>query len=110
MKLKTPRKKPVDDKSVTAFIEGAERKSPTKITSKPKKLKNSVLPWNEPHLRDDITKVFNLRLSEKHFLMLKYLAENQRKESMQSICLDALEPMLERESLALSKKLNHQEK
>ncbi len=103
MKLKTPKKKPVDDKSVTAFIEGAEKKPTTK---KKKKVKASVLPWNEPHLRDDVTKVFNLRLSEKHFAMLKYLAENQRKESMQSICLDALEPMLERESLILSEKLS----
>lgn len=107
MKLKTPKKKPVDTEAVANFIGGAEEK-PKRVT-KQKKDQVSTLPWEEPHLRDDVTKVFNLRLSEKHFAMLKYLAENQRKESMQSICLDALEPMLERESLILSKKLNQKE-
>lgn len=104
MKLNTPKKKPVDTDAVTNFIDGAETKP--KAKKKPKKVSIPVLPWNEPHLRDDVTKVFNLRLSEKHFAMLKYLAENQKRESMQSICLDVLEAMLERESLILSEKIN----
>lgn len=107
MKLGTPKKKTVEDNSVQAFIEGAEEK--TKATRNPKTKKLSALPWEEPNLRDDVTKVFNLRLSEKHFVMLKFLAENQKRESMQSICLDALEPMLERESLALAEKLKLQQ-
>lgn len=97
MKLNTPKKQAKKD-AIEKFIAGAEE---------PKgKNKKADLPWEDPYLRDDVTKVFNLRLSEKHFSMLKYLAENQKKESMQSICLDILEPMLERESLLLSKKCN----
>lgn len=98
MKSRTPKKQTASDQDVSSFIAGAE---PTT-----KKSANTALPWEDPYLRDDVTKLFNLRLSEKHYAMLKYLAENQKRESMHSICLDAIEPMLERESLALAKKLH----
>ena len=60
-------------------------------------------PWKAEEVRPDMNKVFNLRLPEDMFLKLKYLSENQRRRSMQSICLDAIEPYIEQE---LKKVLN----
>lgn len=98
MKSKTPKKTGSEEQDLSNFIAGAEEKTENKA--------DFSLPWEDPNVRDDVTKVFNLRLSERHFLMLKFLAEHQKRESMQSICLDAIEPMLERESLELVKKLS----
>lgn len=105
MKLSTPKKK-AKQEAIEEFISGAEqpKNSTQQENKKPRKKENDMLPWEDPYLRDDVTKLFNLRLSEKHYAMLKYLAEHQKKESMHSICLDVLEPMLERESVALAKK------
>ena len=61
------------------------------------------LPWKAEKVRPDVNKVFNLRLPEDMFLKLKYLSENQRRRSMQNICLDAIEPYIEQE---LKKVLN----
>lgn len=79
--------------AVKNFIEGAEEEK-----------NNDVLPWEAPAVRPDMTKVFNLRLPEDVYLKLKYLSENQRRRSMQSICMDALEPVIDAEIEALLKK------
>lgn len=68
------------------FIAGAERQE-----------SSSVYPWQDPKVRPDVTKVFNLRLPEDVYLKLKYLSEKQRRRSMQTICQDAIEPYIEQE-------------
>ena len=66
---------------------------------------DNVLPWEAPDVRPDITKVFNLRLPEDVYLKLKYLSDNQRRRSMQSICMDALEPAIDAEIVTILKQL-----
>ncbi len=49
-------------------------------------------PWDAG--RPDVAKAFNLRLSEPHLLMLRYIAEHT-PDSMQTFCLKALLPAIE---------------
>jgi len=79
--------------SVKSFIEGADKEAGNV----------DALPWEAPGVRPDMTKVFNLRLPEDVYLKLKYLSDNQRRRSMQSICMDALEPVIDAEIAALLK-------
>jgi hypothetical protein len=58
--------------------------------------KNNHLPWNSSTVRKDITKTFNLRLSEPDYLKLKFIAEHN-PESMQGFCLNAIIPEIEKE-------------
>ena len=85
------KKSKVDQASITRFIEDAEKGPEPDI----------VLPWEAPDVRLDVTKVFNLRLPEDLYLKLKYLSDNQRRRSMQTICMDAIEPVIEAEIKAI---------
>ena len=38
-------------------------------------IKKHIFPWEDEKVRDDLKKVFNLRLTERYFLKLEYLAE-----------------------------------
>jgi hypothetical protein len=51
-------------------------------------------PWEDPKLRDDVLKLYNLRLPEAYLFKLKYIAENT-PDSMQKFCLDALLPAID---------------
>jgi hypothetical protein len=53
-------------------------------------------PWQALGVREDVKKVFNLRLSEPYFLKLKYLSE-QTRVKMQEICLEVLLPAIDAE-------------
>lgn len=82
-KPRTPSLAP--EAGIQGFIAGAER------------AESSFYPWQDPNVRPDVTKVFNLRLPEDVYLKLKYLSDNQRRRSMQTICQDAIEPYIEQE-------------
>jgi hypothetical protein len=81
LKSRLPSAKP--NANLEAFLAGAEVK--TSIT---------VYPWQEPHIRTDVTKVYNLRLSEAYLLKLKYIAEHT-PDSMQKFCLSVLEKAID---------------
>ena len=49
------------------------------------KVKNPRLPWLSPNVREDVIKLFNLRLSEPYLLKLKFIAAHS-PESMQQFC------------------------
>lgn len=51
-------------------------------------------PWKDPKVREDVQKVYNLRLPEPYILKLKYIAEHT-PDSMQKFCLDALLPAID---------------
>jgi len=53
-------------------------------------------PWQHPKVRDDVQKVYNLRLPEPYLLKLKFIAGNT-PGSMQRFCLDALLPAIDAE-------------
>ena len=93
MQTRKPKAKGQNDhKELDAFISGAEKPP-----------QENAYPWEAETVRPDVTKVFNLRLPEDVFLKLKYLADNQKRVSMQSICLDAIEPHIEAEIERITK-------
>ena len=47
------------------------------------------LPWENSGVRDDLIKIFNLRLSERYFLKLEYLSKMTRISKHQ-LCMDIL--------------------
>lgn len=71
---------------LNAFISGAEQRTTPKV--KPAKAA-MVYPWEEAGVRDDVTKVYNVRLPEPYLLKLKYIAEHT-PGSMHKFCLDNL--------------------
>ncbi len=81
-----------------AFIGGAEKKTDPKPTKK----QSTVYPWEEAGVRDDVTKVYNLRLPEAYLLKLKYIAENT-PDSMQKFCLGVLQAAIDKKIDELAK-------
>lgn len=86
LKSRLPNTKP--DAELEAFLTGIavqaiEEAAPT-----------IVYPWQEPHIRADVSKVYNLRLSEAYMLKLKYIAEHT-PDSMQKFCLNVLEKAID---------------
>lgn len=51
-------------------------------------------PWEAPHVREDVIKAVNLRLSEPYLLKLQYLSEKTRK-SQQELIRECLLPWLD---------------
>lgn len=82
------------DENLQNFLEEANNpeKSGSLFVSKAKK---EDFPWEQPHVREDLKKIFNIRLSEKDFIKLEYLAR-LKKESMHKICTDILIPQINR--------------
>ncbi len=52
------------------------------------------MPWQAPGIRDDISKLYHLRLPEPCLLKLRFIAENT-PYSMQKFCLDVLLPAID---------------
>lgn len=95
LKSRPPVKKKPD---LDAFIGGAEEKA----APKPAPKKKSTFPWEEAGVREDVTKVYNLRLSEPYLLKLKYIADNT-PDSMQKFCLNVLEDAIDKKIKELTK-------
>ena len=57
-------------------------------------------PWEQA--REDVTKPYQLRLPEKHYLMLKYIA-NESPYSMHSFCLETLLKAIENKACEIFK-------
>jgi hypothetical protein len=86
--------------SAEEFISGAGTQtrreaepSPTS-SAQEKEAKAERYPWEAPEVRQDVNKVFNLRLPEPYLLKLKYIAEHT-PDSMQQFCLDVLLPAID---------------
>lgn len=88
LKSRPPAKKTPD---LDAFLSGAEERTAPK--AKPKR--KVSYPWEEESVREDVTKVYNLRLSEPYLLKLKYIAEHT-PDSMQKFCLSTIEKEIDK--------------
>lgn len=77
-----------------AFLSGADEKTIPKHKSK--------YSWESAGVREDVTKVYNLRLSEPYLLKLKYIAE-QTPDSMQKFCINVLEKEIDKKIKELTK-------
>jgi hypothetical protein len=78
------------EQDLDAFIGGAERRTLPKQAS----INKVIYPWEEASIREDVTKVYNLRLPEPYLLKLKYIAEHT-PDSMQKFCLNVLEEAID---------------
>lgn len=87
MKSRLPGKKGQD---IDAFISGAEDKMVKSAFVE----KTVFYPWETPGVREDVTKVYNLRLPEPYLLKLKYIAENT-PDSMHKFCLNVLQDAID---------------
>ena len=90
---------------VEEFLGGAGTPTPgDKVSTAAVKAKPSArYPWEEPPVRQDVTKVFNLRLPESYLLKLKYLAEHT-PDSRQQFCLKVLLPAIDAQIEELTQK------
>lgn len=75
--------------SVADFIAGAEQPV-SYLTSYEMK----SYPWEDPRVREDVLKLYNLRLPEPYLLKLKFIAEHS-PSSMHKFCLDTLLPAID---------------
>ncbi len=71
-------------------------KSMNTISSNAIPSNSEAYPWQHPRVRDDVLKVYNLRLPEPYLLKLRFIAGNT-PGSMQRFCLDALLPAIDAE-------------
>jgi hypothetical protein len=96
MKSRLPGKKSSDD--VDAFISGAEDKTAKSAIVE----KAESYSWEESGVREDVAKVYNLRLPEPYLLKLKYIAENT-PDSMHKFCLNILQDAIDAKIEELTK-------
>lgn len=105
------RRPPKISQAAEDFIAGAEeRTEPTPLPEatpaakerpkaatrqKPKAKEKATYPWEDPWVREDVAKVYNLRLPEPVHLQLKWLAERS-PESMHEIAVRAVEAEVRR--------------
>ncbi len=52
------------------------------------------LPWEDPRVREDVRRMYNLRLPEPYLLKLKHISEHT-SSSMQQFCLGVLLPAID---------------
>jgi hypothetical protein len=86
LKSRLPSTKP--DVELEAFLTGIAVQAIEESTQE------AVYPWQEAHIRADVSKVYNLRLSEAYMLKLKYISEHT-PDSMQKFCLNVLEKAID---------------
>jgi hypothetical protein len=102
------RSKPPGGGSVDDFISGAGSLTQPETGSaiQPERPETTeTLPWEAPGIREDVTKVYNLRLPEAYLLKLRYIAEHT-PDSMQQFCLNVLLPVIDSKIRELTSRPN----
>lgn len=98
LKSKLPSNSQNVDINLDEFLSGADSKT---VTTK-KITKSVIYPWQEDRVREDVTKLYNLRLPEPYFLKLKYIANNT-SDSMQTFCLNVVQKAIDAKIAKLTK-------
>jgi len=80
--------------SLDDFIEGAGMRQEDVINGQT--TQQDPLPWEDPLVRTDVLKTYNLRLPEPYLLKLKFIASNT-PVSMQAFCMAELLPAIDRQ-------------
>ena len=86
-----------ENEEIKKFLLGAEYQSKEKenqFLSEENKFSKQKFPWEDDHTRDDLQKVFNLRLTERYFKKLDYISE-MTKVSKQKIIQEILLPKID---------------
>ncbi len=92
-----PRERKNKEESIIEWAENADKSETLREGS------SYSYPWDDLGIRDDVLKVYNLRLPEPYLLKLKYISEHTPK-SMQKFCIDALLPAIDQEIEKLKSK------
>ena len=104
---------PEQQQAADSFIEGANRQPSSTQQSgsnqetgsgedarleetQSRQQQRARFPWEEPRVREDVTKNYPLRLPEPLYLKLKFVS-NQTGRSMNQICNEAVEASVEAE-------------
>jgi hypothetical protein len=93
--------------NVDDFIGGAgeppnQSKVDALLSEKVEQIEQEPLPWEAPGIREDVSKMFNVRLPEPYLLKLKFIAEHT-PDSMQQFCLNVLLPAIDAKVSELTK-------
>lgn len=88
--MNTGFKKRPTKQDIDTFVEGANSAEVSSVA------RSIAYPWTAPNVREDVQRVYNLRLPEPYLLKLKYIAE-QSPRSMQRFSLDVLLPAIDAE-------------
>ncbi|NQT24951.1 hypothetical protein HQ585_06335 [candidate division KSB1 bacterium] len=75
------------------------------VEDTPEKIKDEVYPWEAPYVREDVKKLFSLRLSEPDMLKLQFINKKTGK-SMHQFIMEAVLPAIEAEIERLTGKEN----
>ena len=75
------------------FIAGADQQ--TAAGEQSEQAPATLLPWKKAQVREDVLKVYNLRLPEPYLLKLKHIATHT-PGSMQKFCIDVLLPAIDK--------------
>ena len=79
--------------SADDFTAGANQQ--TSAVDQPEQTQSALLPWKNSQVREDVLKVYNLRLPEPYLLKLKHIATHT-PDSMQKFCIDVLLPAIDK--------------
>ena len=79
--------------SADDFIAGADQQ--TEAVEQPESTPVALLPWKDSQVREDVLKVYNLRLPEPYLLKLKHIATHT-PGSMHQFCIDVLLPAIDK--------------
>lgn len=102
LKSRLPGKADVE-MNLDEFLSGAESKTTTTTINKvSKSVAPVVYPWQEDWVREDVTKVYNLRLPEPYLLKLKYISDHT-ENSMQAFCLKIIQKAIDDKIAQLTK-------
>ena len=91
----------LENPKLKEFIEAAESpKSSGSLSmgrneSKEKDSQPFNLPWENKNIRNDVYKIFNLRLPEPYYIKLKFLSEKE-KESYHKILMSIICPAIDK--------------
>lgn len=90
-KSKLKSRPPAKTTNLESFIEGAATHTKPEVPPE----HHEPYPWEDPRVREDVIKMFNLRLPEPYLLKLKYIAEHT-PDSMQTFCQKVLLPAIDK--------------
>lgn len=101
MSIKPPGQTDEKEAAAMEFISAAPGGSVEPEVS-PTSPEDEILPWEEPGVRRDVVKQYNLRLPEPELLKLRYVVEKHRAKSINSYILNVLLPQLDADVVELT--------
>jgi len=89
----------LENDKLKEFIQAADFPSVPIASFTEKKTTNNfsrhLMPWEKENIREDIVKIFNLRLPEAYHAKLEYLSQNG-KDSKHKILMDIILPEIDK--------------